>query len=127
MMKKDLVISVYEIVGSPMCVASNDGQKIFDRLSAAFKEDRDVSLSFRNIKMLTSAFLNAAIGQLYGTFTEEKIRSLLQVQDMESDDLVLLKRVVDTAKQYFKDPNKFHQAVRDVLEGENDDTQSRKC
>ena len=126
-MRKDLVISVYEIVGSPLCVASNDGQKIYDRLSAALKEDRDVSLSFRNIKMLTSAFLNAAIGQLYGTFTEEKIRSLLQVQDMESDDLALLKRVVDTAKQYFKDPNKFNQAVRDALEGENDDTQSRKC
>ena len=44
---------------------------------------------------LTSAFLNAAIGQLYGTFSEGQIRSQLKVEDVEPDDLALLKRVVD--------------------------------
>lgn len=121
-MKNELDISVYEIVGSSTCVASNDGQKVFDRLATAIKEERVVKLSFRNIKMLTSAFLNTAIGQLYGSFSEEKIRQLLNVEDMQQDDLALLKRVVDTAKLYFKDPNKFDEAVRNAL----DDEQSTK-
>jgi hypothetical protein len=120
-MQKEMMISIFEIVGSPLCVASNDGQKVHDRIAAVLKGDRSVTLSFHNVTTLTSAFLNAAIGQLYGTFSEEQIRSLLKVQDIQPDDLALLKRVVETAKQYFKDPQKFDQAVRDTLGDENDD------
>ncbi|BBJ24595.1 STAS-like domain-containing protein [Candidatus Nitrotoga sp. AM1P] len=114
-MSKNLELSIFEIVGSPLCVASSDGQRVFDRLAAALNEGRSVMLSFHNVSTLTSAFLNAAIGQLYGTFSEEQIRSLLRVQDMQADDLALLKRVVETAKLYFKDPQKFDQAVQETL------------
>jgi STAS-like domain of unknown function (DUF4325) len=120
-MTQNLVLSLYEIVGSSLCVASDDGQKVYNRLNAALKEGQNVTLSFRNITTLTSAFLNSAIGQLYGSFTEEQIRSLLKVQDIQKDDLGLLKRVVETAKQYFKDPRKFDQAVRETLGDDGDD------
>ena len=122
-MSKNLELSIFEVVGSPLCVASNDGQKVCDRLKVALKEGRNVVLSFHNITTLTSAFLNAAIGQLYGTFSEEEIRSLLNVRDMQQDDMALLKRVVETAKQYFKDPQKFDQALRETLEDDNDGSQ----
>ncbi len=122
-MNKNLVVSIFEIVGSPFCVASSDGQKVCDRLKIALKAGRNVMLSFHNITTLTSAFLNTAIGQLYGTFSEEEIRSLLDVQDMQQDDIALLKRVVETAKLYFKDPQKFDQAVRETLGDDNDDAQ----
>lgn len=115
MMQKELTISIFEVVGSPLCVASSDGQKIYDRLAAALKEGQSTILSFHNVSTLTSAFLNAAIGQLYDKFSEEQIRALLKVKDMEPDDLALLKRVVETAKQYFRDPQKFNQAVREEL------------
>lgn len=120
MMQKDVTISIFEVVGSPLCVASGDGQKVYERLASALKEGRGVLLSFHNVSTMTSAFLNAAIGQMYGEFGEEQIRALLKVQDMQPDDLALLKRVVETAKQYFKDPQKFDQAVRDTLGDEND-------
>ena len=119
-MQKQLMISVFEVVGSPLCVASSDGQKVYERLASAMKEGWSVTVSFYNISTLTSAFLNAAIGQLYGEFSQEKIRALLKVQDMQPDDLALLKRVVETAKEYFKDPQKFDQAVRDEMGGEGD-------
>lgn len=118
-MKNDVKISVYEVVGSHLCVASDDGQKVYERLATALVEARRVALSFLNVTTMTSAFLNAAIGQLYGTFNEEQIRSLLMVEDMEPEDAALLKRVVETAKLYFKDPQRFNQVVRDALEGEN--------
>ena len=97
------MFSAFEIVGNYHCVTSSDGQKVYERIAAALKEKCDVTLSFMGITTLTAAFLNTAIGQLYGIFSEEQIRALLKVQDMQSDDLVLLKRVVETAKQYFKD------------------------
>lgn len=117
-MSKKIRISIYEVVGSHLCVASGDGQKVYDRLYTALVNDRRVVLSFLNVTTLTSAFLNAAIGQLYGKFDEVQIRSLLEVEDAEQDDLALLKRVVDNAKLYFKNPEKFNQAIRETL---NDD------
>ena len=117
-MPTDIRISMFEVVGSPLCVASSDGQKVYDQLAVALKADRNVLLSFHNVTALIAAFLNAAIGQLYGTFSEEKIRSLLKVEDAEKDDLALLKRVVDNAKLYFRDPKRYNQAIRKVLEDE---------
>jgi STAS-like domain of unknown function (DUF4325) len=111
-MKKNINLSVFEIVGSPLCVASDDGQRVHDRIASTLKEGRNVTVSFRNVSSLTSAFLNAAIGQLYGSFSEAQIRSKLKVKDMQPDDLVLLKRVVDTAKEYFKNPERFKKAER---------------
>ena len=120
-MSETIRISIFEVVGSSLCVASSDGQKVYDRLAAALKAQRRVSLSFHNVTTLTSAFLNAAIGQLYGTFSGDQIRSQLSVENMEQEDLALLKRVVDTAKLYFRDPQRFDQVVREVLEEDDDD------
>lgn len=117
-MQKEIKISMFEVVGSSLCVASDDGQKVYERINAAFDADRNVVLSFHNVTTLTSAFLNAAIGQLYGPYTEEKIRSLLRVEDAEQDDLGLLKRVVDNAKLYFKNPKKFNRAIREAANNE---------
>lgn len=116
-MKGKTVISIFEVVGSPLCVASDDGQKVHKRLATALREKHGVVLSFRNVTALTSAFLNAAIGQLYGEFSEGQIRELLEVGDMAPDDLALLKRVVDTAKQYFRDPDKFNREIREGRQG----------
>ena len=121
MMPRDTRISVYEVVGSPLCVASDDGQRVHDRLSVALNQARRVVLSFHNVSTMTPAFLNAAIGQLYGTFTEKEIRSHLRVEDIEPQDMALLKRVAETAKLYFQDRHRFDQAVREVLEDDDDD------
>ena len=118
-MKKDISITMFEVVGNSLCVASGDGQKVYDRVSGALQEGCHVTLSFRNVTTLTAAFLNTAIGQLYGQFKQECIRSLLRVEDIQPDDLALLKRVVDTAKLYFKDPEKFEQVVREDPGDEN--------
>ncbi len=115
-MARRLNFSVLEVVGSPLCVASEDGQKVFERISAVLKEGLAVTLSFKNVRSLTSAFLNAAIGQLYGGFGEEEIRARVTVADLAPEDRALLKRVVDTAKEYFKDPKRFERA-REALVG----------
>ena len=36
-MPENIRISMFEVVGSPFCVASDDGQKICDHLTAALK------------------------------------------------------------------------------------------
>jgi hypothetical protein len=119
-MSEPIALRVYEVVGSSLCVASGDGQKIFEQIQQALKDGKKVRLSFQNVESLTSAFLNAAVGQLYGVFPHELLKESLSVQDMEKDDLALLKRVIDTAKQYFQDPNVIEAARREVLGDEDE-------
>ena len=117
-MTKTIPISVYELVGTRFCVATGDGEKVYRRLEAALRQDQRVLLSFRSVSILTSAFLNAAVGNLYGEFDEGKIRSSLEVEEMTPDDAALLKVVEDTAKQYFEDPEAAERIAQRALEGE---------
>jgi hypothetical protein len=119
-MNETISLQLTEIVGAPLCVASADGQKVYDQLAMAFKDDRRVNLSFLNVESLTSAFLNAAVGQLYGTFPEEQIKRCLSVSNIDPDDLALLKRVIETAKLYFKSPAQIESARMAILGGEDE-------
>lgn len=120
-MSGQIVVMVLEVAGSRICVSSDDGQKVHDQIAAALREGKKIKVSFLNVESLTSAFLNAAVGQLYGEFSEETIRASLAVAEMEQEDLALLKRVVETAKEYFKDPERFKKAREDALEEKDAD------
>ena len=119
-MSENIRISMFEVVGSPFCVAVDDGQKVHKHLDAALRDDQEVVLSFHNVTALTTPFLTAAVGELYGTFSEKKIRSLLKVEDIKPDDLAFLKSVIRGAKLYFKDPQRFNQVVREVMDDDED-------
>lgn len=113
-MAETVHIKVFEVIGSSICVASDDGNTLFEQIASALKEGRSVELSFEHVANLTSAFLNAAIGQLYGPFKESEIRERMSVTDLAQDDLALLRRVVDTAKAYFQNPTRQEQIRRDI-------------
>ena len=59
-MQQDIRISLFKVVGSPFCVASSDGQKVYERVAAALKAEKEISISFHNVTALTAAFLNSA-------------------------------------------------------------------
>ena len=98
---------VYGIVGSPLCVATEDGQKVFDQIAPFLERGHSVELSFLNVEIMATAFLNAAIGQLYGQFEEEAINSLLIVRDLLPEDETLLALVKESSKRYFEDPDRY--------------------
>ncbi len=112
---KSTKISILNIVGNALCIEANDGERVFQIIKAAMAEDHAVSVSFLNVEMLTSAFLNTAIGQLYRDFTEPEIEKRIQVVDLQADDSALLKRVIDTAKLFYSDPNRLDESVRSIL------------
>ncbi|MDP1558007.1 MAG: STAS-like domain-containing protein [Nitrosomonas sp.] len=120
-MKKDVVISIFEVLSHSLCVTSSDGQRIYDRLVSAMQAEQSIVLSFDKVTILTTTFLDAAIGQLYGVFNEEQIRFLLKVKNIQAHDLVLLKRVIETAKQYFKNRHKGSDTVKKREKVKNED------
>ncbi|MBR1235735.1 STAS-like domain-containing protein [Bradyrhizobium sp. AUGA SZCCT0182] len=119
-----ITIQIASVVGGGICVAASDGNKVHDEILAAFKAHHRVELSFQNVTRMTTAFLNAAVGQLYGEFSEDQLRAMLAPPaHAEPWHLKRLKLVVDRAKTYFRDPKAATKAFREVtgLGDEQDD------
>jgi len=110
-----ITINIFNTVGNSFCVEADDGQKVYELIKKALSEDKKVRISFQNIEMLTSAFLNTAIGQLYRDFDEKEIKQKLSVDQMANDDKVLLKRVTNTAKQFYKNPEQMQKSINEIM------------
>ncbi len=116
----EIKVNVFNIVGYADCTLPEDGDKIYAILEKAIIENKKVLISFKNVERITSAFLNNAIGKLYGKFDENTLKQSLAIEEMSNSGKVLLKRVISTAKVYFKNPNKMKESIKEIL-GEDDE------
>jgi predicted DNA-binding protein with PD1-like motif len=110
-----IAINVMSTIGDVYGVEAEDGQKVFDLIKKAFEQKHNVVLSFLNIEMLTTAFLNTAVGQLYKDYSEEMVKQNLRVENISESGKVMLKRVVDTAKMYYKNPDALQRSIDNIL------------
>ncbi len=108
-------IKVYNIVGNSSCIEADDGQLIFNLLERVFKENHVAQLDFQNVEMVISAFLNTAVGQLYRDYDANFIKEHLGVVNMQPEDMVLLKRTVDTAKLFYSDPDRLQKSIDEIF------------
>ncbi|MEP0235625.1 STAS-like domain-containing protein [Roseibium sp.] len=112
----DITIRITEITGSGVCVTSALGAEVYNKIYANIKKGNRIALSFSGITRMTTAFLNSAVGQLYGEFTEAEIKSfMLPPRDTEAWHLSRLKMVNDRAKQYFSDRKRYGEVVERTL------------
>jgi hypothetical protein len=109
-------INIVNTIGDVYGVEAEDGQRVFDLVVKAFNDKKKVNLSFQNIEMLTTAFLNTAVGQLYKDYSESFIKESLKVSEISESGLVALKRVVDTAKLFYKDPDALKRSIDEISE-----------
>jgi hypothetical protein len=111
---REVTISLSSIAGG-ICVAAADGNKVHDAIKNEIDKGSRVTLSFSGVTRMTTAFLNAAIGQLYGEYPETKLRQHLgPPRDAEPWHLNRLKLVVDRAKQFFSNPDAVKEAFFNV-------------
>jgi hypothetical protein len=101
-------LDVVETTGTPICVAAEDGHKLHDRVAGLLQNNEEVLLSFSSVRRMTTAFLNVAIGQLYNEFPEETVRRYLKVQDIDQQSLGLLRKVIDRAKDFYREQRSQH-------------------
>ncbi|HRF57338.1 MAG TPA: STAS-like domain-containing protein [Campylobacterales bacterium] len=115
----EIKVDVFGIVGQKDCTLPEDGDKVYKILQKILSKNKKASISFLNVDRLTTAFLNNAIGKLYGEFDETKIKASLSVRDLSKSGLVRLQRVTQNAKSYFKNPDKMRESIKEIL-GEDD-------
>jgi hypothetical protein len=120
-MAEKITLNLYEIVGGPIWVSTEDGQKVYEKIVAAFRAERSVELSFANRQIMITAFLNAAVGQLYnGDFAEDFLSQNLSAVDISGDDLDMLGRAVENAKAYFKNREGYDRAWKEEVGDEGE-------
>ena len=120
-MNQPVNVRVHDLIGSPLCVSADDGQRLHDKIAPLLEENIPVTLSFKGVDTIISAFLNAAIGQLYGEFPEEHVRELISFEDLSADDHELVRRVVENAIIYFTHMDEFDRAWQEELWDDEDD------
>lgn len=109
-MNDQITIKITDLIGNKLCISAEDGQKVYDKIEQLIRSEKNITISFNNVTMLISLFLNVAIGQLYGSFGEDTIRNQLKVEGLSSDDMELLKHVVDNAKKYYSNQRSYDDA-----------------
>lgn len=114
-MTEPITVQVFDLVGGPLCVSASDGQRLHDKIAPLLRKETPVGLSFKRVDILIPAFLNAAIGQLYGELPEDRLDELLSFRDLATDDREMLTHVVENAKAYFSRPEDFDRAWQEEL------------
>eukprot|EP01012_Entosiphon_sulcatum_P027045 TRINITY_DN32596_c0_g1_i1.p1 TRINITY_DN32596_c0_g1~~TRINITY_DN32596_c0_g1_i1.p1 ORF type:complete len:133 (-),score=10.56 TRINITY_DN32596_c0_g1_i1:249-620(-) len=107
-------------IRSPFCVANADGVMIHSMIVESVERGEQVSLSFEGVSRLTTAFLNAAIGQLYDEYDEATVGRLLHVVNTTENHDMKIKKTIDNAKRFFLDPPANRRIAREVL-GEDEE------
>ena len=108
-------INIFESIGGDGAISVDDGELIYTKMEKALDHDAILILDFNHIKLITTAFLNAAIGQMYGKYDASFIKDRLRLENVEKEDLSTFKKVTNRAKQYFADRKAFEESVNNQL------------
>ncbi|MCU4190204.1 STAS-like domain-containing protein [Flavobacterium sp. HXWNR29] len=108
---------VKNIIDSDIAVATDAGDKVFNEIVNYLSKNKSVTLDFTDISILTTAFLNAAIGQLYSNdkFSSDFLNDNLKVINVQSEDKPLFSMVIRRAKEYFKDKKGFEDSANSAF------------
>lgn len=114
-MEKRIVVK--DVIHTDTAVSTDMGDAVFKQIIAVISGDNCVILDFVGIEILTTAFLNAAIGQLYSQFSSEQLNKMLQLTNVAEDDKILFKKVISRAKEYFKNKTDFEDSANKAIYG----------
>lgn len=110
-------LKVKELIDSNIAVATDAGANVYIKLEKQLMKSDIVSLDFEGISILTTAFLNAAVGQLYSTdkFSSDFLNAHLKLINVQEDDKPLFSMVIKRAKEYFQNKEAFENTVNEHL------------
>ena len=109
------IIDIATVIDSPSALTQEQGEKIYSIIADSITRKEGITLDFTNIESMISPFLNTAIGKLYGSFTEETIKTYLHLENFPQTKLSTLKIVIDNAKKYYSNKEKYASTVKDVI------------
>ena len=100
-------------------VTPDEGKPINEKIRALLEEGIVVEIDFSNIELMTTAFLNVVIGNLYKDYSSDKLKESLRIKNVSEDDARRIKKVTDTAKLFYSNKEHFDKSINDEINGNN--------
>lgn len=112
-------IVIKDVIDSELAVSTENGIKVFELVDSYLKHKEKVQLDFSGITIMITAFLNAAIGSLYSNkeYTGDFLNEYLVLENVEKDDRILFRDVIQRAKEYFANKESFEKNSNDAMYG----------
>lgn len=110
-------IVINDILRIHSAVSSDDGDQIFFLTKTAIQKGLIVEIDFSNISLVTTAFLNAAIGQLYSLFDSKILNEQIRFTNVTNEDSALIYSVIKRAKEYFANKKGFEDSADKSIYG----------
>ena len=95
-------IDVADLIGSPFAIGEEEGNIVYNEINDSFEKNEVIHLDFNEVETIISSFLNTAIGKLYGKYSSEQIRKLLDLQNFPKSKNQTLNVVISNAQRYYK-------------------------
>lgn len=114
---EDFNIIINDYITCNKGVTSDEGEPIRQIILDHFKSGNSVTLDFEGVEMLTTAFLNVVIGELYSTYSSDQLRALLHFRNYTEVTARRIKKVTDTAKAFYNNPDNYNNILNSVLDG----------
>ncbi|MEJ5143946.1 STAS-like domain-containing protein [Sphingobacterium sp. MYb388] len=117
----DVKLKIKDIIQSHKAVSSDNGDKVFRLIKKNLDTKNYLVLDFDEIELIITAFLNAAIGQLYSNNLYESsfLNEHIKFDNIKQRDVKLFKDVVETAKIYFANKASFEKHSDNTIYGKN--------
>lgn len=114
-------VLIKDLIKTNFAVTTDDGNEVFNIVSQNLTNKESIILDFNGINLMTTAFLNAAIGQLYSNkeFSSDFLNSNLKLKNVPKQDKALFSMVVKRAKEYFANKESFEKNTNDSIYGHN--------
>lgn len=111
-----MTINVSEVIHSNSATIRDHGLAVYEIAKKALQDGEKVEISFENITIVISSFLNASVGKLYGDFPFDVVDEQVTVTGLDEDDMELLQvTVIPNAKEYYSDPAKVEKIEQSVI------------
>lgn len=110
-----LELKIIDVINSEFAVSPEDGDTIFSLIKENIDSKKKIVIDFSNIDIMTTAFLNNAIGKLYNIYDKKKLNEYISMKNVSKSDLNLIKKVIDRAKIKFskEDINTLEKELED--------------
>ncbi len=98
-------------------ITSEEADPVYRKIIETLSKEEDVTLNFEGITFLTTAFLNVMIGALYNDFTSEQLQKRLHITNINEETLIRIKKVIDNAKLFYSDQDKYNETIDNSIHG----------
>lgn len=98
-------------------ITPDEGKPLYEIIAKNLAGGNHVKLDFDGVSLLTTAFLNVAIGTLYKDYSSEQLNSMLDIVNIDNDMAARIKKVTTNAKAFYENQERFNEIVEEVLDG----------